>query len=54
MNKRNQYTAEFKTMVVLEALRKEGTVNEIAARHGINPIMLSGGSPKEFPHVHFS
>jgi transposase-like protein len=41
MNKRNQYPAEFKTKVVLEVLREEGTVNEIAARHGINPIMLS-------------
>ena len=40
MNKRNQYTAEFKTKVVLEVLREEGTVNEIAARHGINPVML--------------
>lgn len=40
MNKRNQYTAEFTTKVVLEVLREEGTVNEIAARHGINPIML--------------
>lgn len=40
MKKRNQYTAEFKTKVVLEVLREEGTVNEIAARHGINPVML--------------
>ena len=41
MNKRNQYSAEFKTKVVLEALREEGTVNEIAARHGVNPVMVS-------------
>jgi transposase-like protein len=41
MNKRNQYSAEFKTQVVIEVLREEGTVNEIAARHGINPVMLS-------------
>jgi transposase-like protein len=41
MNKRNQYSAEFKTQAILEVLREEGTVNEIAARHGINPIMLS-------------
>jgi transposase-like protein len=41
MNKRNQYPAEFKAKIVLEVLREEGTVNEIAARHGINPIMLS-------------
>ena len=40
MNKRNQYTAEFKTKVVLEVLREEGTVSQIAARHGVNPIVL--------------
>jgi transposase-like protein len=41
MEKRNQYSAEFKSQVVIEVLREEGTVNEIAARHGINPILLS-------------
>lgn len=41
MNKRNQYSAEFKTKVVLEVLREEATVNEIAARHGLNPVMVS-------------
>ena len=41
MKKRNQYTAEFKAQVVIEVLREEGTVNEIANRHGINPVMLS-------------
>ena len=41
MNKRNNYSAEFKTKVVLEVLREEATVNEIAARHGINPVMVS-------------
>lgn len=41
MNKRNQYSAEFKTKVVLEVLREEGTVNEIAVRHGVNPVMVS-------------
>jgi len=28
MEKRNQYTSEFKTKVVLEVLREEQTVNE--------------------------
>ncbi len=41
MNKRNQYSAEFKTKVVLEVLREEATVNEIATRHGVNPVMVS-------------
>ncbi len=41
MNKRNQYTAEFKAKVILEVLREEATVNEIASRHGISPVMIS-------------
>ena len=41
MNKRNQHTAEFKTKVVVEVLREEATVNEIAAQYGINPVMIS-------------
>jgi putative transposase len=41
MNKRNQYTSEFKTKVVLEVLREELTVNEIAAKYDVNPVMVS-------------
>ena len=44
MEKRNRYTAEFKTKVVLEVLREEQTVNEISGKYGkyeISPVMLS-------------
>jgi transposase-like protein len=41
MKKRNQYTAEFKTKVVIELLREEGTINEIAVRYGISPMVIS-------------
>lgn len=41
MNKRNQYTAELKTKIVIEVLREEATVNEIAAREGISPVLIS-------------
>ena len=41
MNKRNQHSAEFKTQVVLEVLREEATVNEIAAKYGVHPVMVS-------------
>lgn len=41
MNKRTQYTAEYKTSVVLRVLREEETVAEIAASEGINPVMIS-------------
>ena len=38
---RRRYTAEFKRRVVVEAMRGDATVREIAARHGINPNQLS-------------
>lgn len=41
MNKRNRYTAEFKTKVVLEVLREEQTVNEIASKYELSPVMVS-------------
>ncbi|MFI2859368.1 IS3 family transposase [Paenibacillus sp. JSM ZJ436] len=41
MEKRNRYTAEFKTKVVLEVLREEQTVNEIAAKYELSPVMIS-------------
>lgn len=39
--KRNQYTSEEKAKLVLEAIRGEKTINEIAADKGIHPNMLS-------------
>jgi len=41
MNKRTQYTAEYKASVVLRVLREEETVAEIAATEGLNPVMIS-------------
>jgi len=41
MEKRNRYTAEFKTKVVLEVLREAQTVNEIAAKYELSPVMIS-------------
>ncbi|MFD0676199.1 MULTISPECIES: transposase [unclassified Paenibacillus] len=41
MEKRNRYTSEFKTKVVLEVLREEQTVNEIAAKYEMSPVMVS-------------
>ena len=39
--KRNPHTPDEKAKVVLEALRGEQTINEIAAAHGIHPNVLS-------------
>ncbi|WP_083813933.1 transposase [Caldalkalibacillus thermarum] len=36
MKKRNRYTPEFKTKVVLEVLREEQTVNEIAGKYELS------------------
>ncbi|TMV49569.1 hypothetical protein FE783_13800 [Paenibacillus mesophilus] len=41
MEKRNRYTSEFKTKVVLEVLREEQTVNQIAAKYEMSPVMVS-------------
>ena len=41
MEKRNRYSSEFKTKVVLEVLREEQTVNEIAAKYELSPVMVS-------------
>jgi putative transposase len=41
MNKRNHYSPEFKSRIVIEVLREEATVNEIAAREGISPVLIS-------------
>ncbi|MFD2671787.1 IS3 family transposase [Marinicrinis sediminis] len=41
MEKRNRYTSEFKTKVVLEVLQEQQTVNEIAAKYEISPVMIS-------------
>lgn len=41
MNKRNHYPAEFKAKVVLEILSEEATMNQIAAKYGLSPVVLS-------------
>jgi putative transposase len=39
--KKNTYTAAFKARVALEALKADGTANELAARHQIHPTLVS-------------
>ncbi|GIQ71563.1 hypothetical protein XYCOK13_43870 [Xylanibacillus composti] len=41
MKKRTSYPAEFKTKVVLEILSEEATVNQIAAKYDVSPVVLS-------------
>jgi transposase-like protein len=41
MGRRRQYTSEYKVKVVLELLREERTIGEIAAEHQINPNQLA-------------
>jgi transposase-like protein len=40
MKKRREYSPEYKTKIVLEALREEKSVSEIASREGINPNQI--------------
>ncbi|MGP3610445.1 MULTISPECIES: transposase [Anoxybacillaceae] len=41
MKKRTNHTPEFKTKVVLEILSEESTVNQIAAKYDVSPVVLS-------------
>lgn len=47
MNKRKEYTPEYKAKLVIEVLREEKTMSEIAAREGVNLKQLSNWK-KEF------
>ena len=37
---RKTFTPEFKAQVVLQLLREENTVNELAAKHQISPVVI--------------
>lgn len=39
--KRKRHSAEFKAKVVLEAIRGETTVAQLAARHGVHQTMIN-------------
>ncbi|WP_330583625.1 hypothetical protein [Geosporobacter ferrireducens] len=41
MRKRNHYIAEFKTKIILEILSEAATLNEIADKYEISPVVLS-------------
>jgi transposase-like protein len=41
MGKKRKFTSEFKVKVVLELLREERTMGEIASDHNINPNQLA-------------
>jgi transposase len=41
MSKRKQHAPELKAKVVLEALKGEATVSELASRFGVHPTMIN-------------
>ncbi len=41
MGKRTRYSADFKAIVVIEAIRGELTLSELAAKHGLHPNLIS-------------
>ncbi|MBS3983887.1 MAG: transposase, partial [Dethiobacter sp.] len=40
MGRRRQFTAEFKSKIVLEILKEEKPIGELAAEHGLSPNQL--------------
>jgi putative transposase len=40
-NRRRKYSSEFKAKVVLEVLKEQETLSEIAGRHGIHPTQIA-------------
>ena len=38
---RKNYTSDYKTKLILEVLREEETINEIASKYGVHPNQLS-------------
>jgi transposase-like protein len=38
---RQQHRGELKAKVVLEALREERTINELAAEYGVHPVQIT-------------
>jgi transposase-like protein len=41
MKKRRQYSAEFKTQIVLELLSNRSTLNELATKYELHPVQVS-------------
>jgi transposase-like protein len=41
--RRNNYSAEFKTKVALAAIREEGGLSELSSRLGLMPTSLANG-----------
>ena len=39
--KRKRYSAEFKAMVALDAIRGEQTIAQLAAKHGVHQTMIN-------------
>ena len=41
MAQRRERTGEFKVKIVLEALKGQKTINEIASRYGVHPVQVT-------------
>jgi putative transposase len=41
MAQRKQYSGEFKARIVLQALKGQHTLNEIASKYGVHPVQVA-------------
>ena len=54
MAQRKQYSGEFKAKVVVQALKGQHTLNEIASKYGVHPVQVAQWEKQaldELPHV---
>ena len=54
MAQRKQYSGEFKARVVLQALKGQQTLNEIASKYSVHPVQVAQWKKQaldELPHV---
>lgn len=54
MAQRRQHSGEFKAKVVVQALKGQHTLNEIASKYGVHPVQVAQWKKQvleELPHV---
>jgi transposase-like protein len=54
MRKHKQYTDEQRTKIILEVLREERTINEIASEYGVHPKSIQQWKKQFIENAHYA